>query len=249
MNRGEFLSAAFLTGCEACIEEIAVIFGIQCDEHPFEVCLAVQAALADNGLYLTPALPKGDLRSPRLVACALAKAGPDDVFRDIGAGESASLEFKSTLLFDVRRSRAVPDSPRDQLKSEEVLHSALKTIAAFLNSEGGVLLMGVEDDGSILGIEQDYEYCGDAEIDSWELTLRDLIQTRFYDGRSVNNFVRLSFVDIDGRCVARVVVTRRSQISYLKGKSGNYELYVRQGNRTVCLSLPEAEQLWRNRGV
>lgn len=249
MNRGEFLSAAFLTGCEACIEEIASIFGIQGDEHPFEVCLAVQAALAENGLQITPPLPKGDLRSPRLVACALAKAAPDDIFRDIAAGESALLEFKSTLIFDVQRSRAAPQSTREQLKSDDVILSALKTIAAFLNSDGGVLLIGVENDGSIFGLAQDYEYCGDAGNDTWELTLRNLIQTRFHDGRSVNNFVRLSFVEIDGRCVARVVVTRRNQFSYVKGKSGEYELYIRQGNRTVRLSLPEAEQLWRARGT
>lgn len=249
MNRGEFLSAAFLTGCEACIEEIACIFGIQGDEHPFEVCLAVETVLAEHGLHLTPPLPKGDLRSPRLVAGVLAKPGPDDVFRDIAAGESAQLEFKSTLLFDVRRSRAVPESTSEQLKSEEVLHSSLKTIAAFLNSEGGILLVGVEDDGSIFGIESDYGYCGDAHRDSWELTFRDLIQNRFYDGRSVNNFVRLSYVEIEGRYVARVVVTRRNQLSYLKGKSGDFELFIRQGNRTARLSLPEVEQLWRARNA
>ncbi len=247
MNRGEFLTAAFLTGCEACIEEIACVFGIQRDEHPFEVCLAVETVLAEHGLHLTPPLPKGDLHSPRLVAGLLVKSAPDDVFRDIAAGESALLEFKSTLLFDVRRFRAAPESTREQLKSEEVLHSSLKTIAAFLNSEGGVLVIGVEDDGSIFGVDSDYGYCGDAGKDSWELTFRGLVQNRFYDGRSVNNFVRLSFVEIAGRAVVRILVTRRNQMSYLKGKSGDFELFIRQGNRTVRLSLPEAEQLWRSR--
>ena len=34
-------------------------------------------------------------------------------------------------------------------------HSVLKTIAAFLNTEGGDLLIGVGDDGAVTGIEQD----------------------------------------------------------------------------------------------
>ena len=34
-------------------------------------------------------------------------------------------------------------------------HAVLKTIAAFLNTEGGDLLIGVADDGSIIGIERD----------------------------------------------------------------------------------------------
>ena len=34
-------------------------------------------------------------------------------------------------------------------------HAALKTIAAFLNTEGGDLLIGVDDDRRVLGIEHD----------------------------------------------------------------------------------------------
>lgn len=34
-------------------------------------------------------------------------------------------------------------------------HAVLKTIAAVLNTEGGNLLIGVADDGSIIGIERD----------------------------------------------------------------------------------------------
>jgi hypothetical protein len=247
MNRGEFLSAAFLTGCETCIEDVARVFSIQLDEHPFETCLAVQNVLLEHGLTLTPPLPKGDLKSPRLIAGAPTKICVDDVLREIAEGESALLEFKSTLFFDVRKSRANPGASRDELKSEEVLHSSLKTIAAFLNSDGGVLLVGVQDDGSFYGIEEDFHYCGDRSTDSWELTLRDLIQARFHDGRSVNSFVRTAHVTSEGKCIVRVTVTKRSNLSYLKGKGADYDLYIRQGNRTVKLSLPEAEELWLTR--
>ena len=34
-------------------------------------------------------------------------------------------------------------------------HAVLKTVGAFLNTEGGDLLIGVADDGSIVGIERD----------------------------------------------------------------------------------------------
>jgi len=51
-------------------------------------------------------------------------------------------------------------SPRWNLKEDRqddkgVTHAVLKTIAAFLNTEGGDLLIGVADDGSIVGIERD----------------------------------------------------------------------------------------------
>jgi type I restriction enzyme, R subunit len=64
----------------------------------------------------------------------------------IKRGESKTLEFKSTLRWSLKEDR------RDD---KGVTHAALKTIAAFLNTDGGDLLIGVGDDGSIVGIEAD----------------------------------------------------------------------------------------------
>jgi hypothetical protein len=64
----------------------------------------------------------------------------------IKRGESKTLEFKATLRWDVRENRQ-----DDKL----ITHAVLKTIAAFLNTEGGDLLIGVADDGAIVGIDMD----------------------------------------------------------------------------------------------
>jgi len=64
----------------------------------------------------------------------------------INRGESKTLEFKATLRWNLR------ENPKDD---KAITHSALKTIAAFLNTSGGDLLIGVSDDGKVTGIEQD----------------------------------------------------------------------------------------------
>ncbi len=64
----------------------------------------------------------------------------------IKQGESKTLEFKSTLRWNL-----VEDRKDDKV----ITHAALKTVAAFLNTEGGDLLLGVADDGSVVGIEVD----------------------------------------------------------------------------------------------
>jgi type I restriction enzyme R subunit len=64
----------------------------------------------------------------------------------IKAGESKTLEFKSTLRWSLKEERQ---------DDKGVTHAVLKTIAAFLNTEGGDLLIGVADDGSIVGVEKD----------------------------------------------------------------------------------------------
>ncbi len=61
--------------------------------------------------------------------------------------EGAHLEYKSTL-----RTRAETGELFKPLQT-----ASLKTVAAFLNSrEGGTLLIGVADDGSVFGLDSDY---------------------------------------------------------------------------------------------
>ena len=64
----------------------------------------------------------------------------------IKRGESKTLEFKSTLRWSLKENKE---------DSKGVTHASLKTIAAFLNTEGGDLIIGVADDGSIVGVDQD----------------------------------------------------------------------------------------------
>ena len=61
----------------------------------------------------------------------------------IAEGESDELEFKSTLRWDLKEGTV-------SKKLEEVV---LKTVAAFANSQGGTLLIGVDDERQIVGLE------------------------------------------------------------------------------------------------
>jgi Putative DNA-binding domain len=72
--------------------------------------------------------------------------GHRDAEELIKRGESKTLEFKSTIRWSLKEDR------RDD---KFVTHAALKTVAAFLNTDGGDLLIGVADDGAIVGIEAD----------------------------------------------------------------------------------------------
>ena len=63
----------------------------------------------------------------------------------IARGESDELEFKSTL-----RTNLSTGKP-----GKEIEYAWMKTLTAFMNTDGGTLLIGVEDDGTVLGIEPD----------------------------------------------------------------------------------------------
>ena len=69
----------------------------------------------------------------------------DNIALLVARGESKTLEFKSTMRWDLRQAK----------KSDSITHASLKTLAAFLNTDGGTLLIGVDDQGSAVGIEMD----------------------------------------------------------------------------------------------
>ena len=85
----------------------------------------------------------------------------------IKQGEGAHLEFKSTLRYDLKKKKI------NKLLEKVVL----KSIAAFNNSDGGLLLIGVDDAGKILGLKADYRTLKKPDKDGFELHLRSLIYT------------------------------------------------------------------------
>ena len=87
----------------------------------------------------------------------------------IAAGESQSLEFKSTARFDVKQNKTGP-------YLERVI---VKTIAAFLNTKGGTLVIGVEDNGTVYGLTEDYKLCGNKGRDGFENWLMQTLMKDF----------------------------------------------------------------------
>ena len=80
-------------------------------------------------------------------------------------------------------------------KLEEVI---MKTVAAFANSHGGTLLIGVDDDGDVLGPRSRLQLAGRADRDSFELHLRNLLSQQF-GPTFVTSKVAIKFHAIEGQ--------------------------------------------------
>lgn len=152
----------------------------------------------------------------------------------IQRGESSTLEFKASLQWDIRKDE----------KGTYLRHEVLKTIVAFLNSEGGLLVIGVEDDGNVLGLEEDVRLAG-GDIDSFEQLLTNLIKE--YIGPEYSPFIKPRFEQVDGRTVAAVEVDQATEPAFLRWQ-GDKEFFVRLGNTTRELN---AEEAWKymNMGI
>lgn len=139
----------------------------------------------------------------------------------IADGESNVLEFKASARWSHGTDK--------KGKSEQII---AKSISGFMNSEGGILIIGVTDDGEVSGIESDYETLSKASRDGFELFLTQLVGDKI-TGPSAS-LCRISFQDIEGSDVCRVDVAASAKPVFtcpLNSKE-HTDFWVRQGNRT-----------------
>ena len=150
----------------------------------------------------------------------------------IAEGESDELEFKSTLRWDVKEGMI-------NKKLEEVI---MKTVAAFANSQGGTLLIGVGDDGEVIGLEPDYHSLGGVDRDKFELHLRNLLNQQFGTG-FVTSKVVVKFHEVEEKEVCQIETAAAKEPVIMKVKDKNGQLtekfYARSGNSSQEIPLSE----------
>ena len=149
--------------------------------------------------------------------------------------ESKTLEFKATLRYSLQENRI----------DDRVTHAVLKTIAAFLNTEGGDLVVGVADNRTIIGIEPD----GFENDDRFMLHLAQVVRNALGDRASTCIDPRTQVVE--GKTVCLVTCQRSPEPVFLKWKgmeqSPEGDFYVRSGPSSVCLSPESAREYIRTR--
>ena len=120
------------------------------------------------------------------------------------AGESDSVEFKSTLRCDLR-------SKEVNKKLEYVI---AKTIAAFMNSEGGNLFIGVDDNQNILGLTDDIATLSKSNIDGFELHLLEIIKK--YIGAGLISHIKISFPAVEDTQICRIKISKSGKPVFTK---------------------------------
>ncbi len=248
-NLGQMFSKVSRGLAEYSLTELFDVLGFDQQVSTLSKVQMVGAKLSELELTLIPDTTIGELNTPRRVIFSDRKAiTPEYCAKEIEQGEGGRLEFKSSLLFDHKRAIAQPDAPMQQLKSESVLHSSLKSIAAFLTSGGGVLYIGVDDEMQPIGIEYDFQ-CMTSEAerrncDQWQLIFRTFVRDKFKEGQAINDYIECSVVNLQEKPVVRVEVAPRRALSFLREGSG-YALYTRQGNQTVQITVDRFEESWQ----
>jgi hypothetical protein len=161
----------------------------------------------------------------------------DIVSEIIAEGETTYVEFKPAIWYDYGRAR---NDPNYKLKREaHVSDNIVRTVAGFLNSEGGTLFVGVSDDGDSYGLEGDLSLTGRKDWDGLENELNQLIS------QSVSNEVcaakvKISFPLFQNKKIAKIDIMKAVAPVFMKTESHQNKFYVRIGNATNTMSVESA---------
>lgn len=117
----------------------------------------------------------------------------------LSAGETDTVEFKSTGRKNLHTGQKDPG----------IEWSLVKSVVAFLNRYGGTVLVGVDDGGGLVGIEQDYPFVKSRNRDGWVLWMTDVVSKTA--GTVAATDLRVRCHEIDGKTIARIDVTPAAQ--------------------------------------
>lgn len=137
--------------------------------------------------------------------------------------ESTRLEFKARLMGGSANYR--------------LEDAVTKAIAGMLNAYGGIVLVGVADDGSIVGIEQDYQELSKKNRDGFKLHLTSYVAGKL--GTGILPLLQTKIEKVDGHDVCAIEINPSSRPVYFKEKNFQH-FYVRTQNSTRPFSMEEA---------
>ena len=164
--------------------------------------------------------------------------GPTEISTEeiIAQGESKHVEFKQTGRVNLTTKQ------RDPIIEQMVV----KSIAGFMNADGGTLLIGVTDSGEVHGIETDLKTLGKRQNpDGFALWLNGLLDNRL--GPVATAGAKFQFDTFPDGTVCRVDISPSTAPTFVKGKKGEATFYVRLNNATRLLNTAEALEYVQSR--
>tara|TARA_B110000196_G_C21053254_1_gene618485 strand:+ start:75 stop:1133 length:1059 start_codon:yes stop_codon:yes gene_type:complete len=152
----------------------------------------------------------------------------------IKSSESETLEFKSTLKWDIRENRA----------NSSLVFGCVKTIAGFLNNKGGILIIGYDDDNEVVhGLEKDYPHMGQkrCNYDGWQQYFISQINDTL--GKTINRYFTIEPIPYNGKTLAKIRVQSSPEPVFTKHDNTEGNFFVRIHGQTEKLN-PQETQKW-----
>ncbi len=151
------------------------------------------------------------------------------------AGENHSVEFKTDALWSAKYSAEDIKNHRPQTSELHVFGKAAskviiaKTLAAFLNSDGGHLVIGFKEGknglpNETVGVDVEFAKLKDPSIDGYRRMITEIVKDYFpsFVFNMFNNHFKISFEELDGKILCVVTVKKSEKRVFLKLQKKDY---------------------------
>lgn len=160
---------------------------------------------------------------------SVGEAGIDDL---INEGESLDLELKASYQWNYDK----------QKQDDEYEYAVFRTVAAFANTKGGTLILGVNDEGNVAGLAQDISY-----IESDVEEFRKYMHNRFIEvfGKEfVKKYLKIEFLDFKEEVICKIEIIGSEKPVFLPHIFDNFKkvFYIRTGSSSSSISGEELNQ-------
>ena len=143
--------------------------------------------------------------------------------------ENKHLEFKSSFMWDYK----------EQKMNKDLQKSVMKNIAAFMNTNGGTIIIGIDDSRKVVGLAPDFALINKNDSDGFENVFNMAIAKML--GIEFREHIDIVFEEINGKTICVIYIQSSLQPVYLTYKD-NEAFYIRTGNSSHPLSVKKATE-------
>jgi hypothetical protein len=151
------------------------------------------------------------------------------VERLLQEGENEDVEFKASLRWDYKERRV----------NKELEYAVAKSVAGFMNAKGGILIIGVTDEKTPVGLDLDYNTLKKKNSDGFVLHLIQILNN--YLGKEYSAFLSANIIHFKGKDICRIDVLPSSKPVYVV-RDGQEEFFLRALASTQPMQIKEAHE-------
>lgn len=218
---------------------------------PLESLAKLQDIIDQFDLKMDPPIGVGGLEAERVIKRYTNNDFLSAKIKEIlNQGEGQRIEFKSSIFIDTKKKEYNPGLDVGQCVDQRLKQKLSREMAAFLNSDGGVILLGVSDEGGLRGCDDDFSTfpAGGSTSDKADLIVKQIIDQNFLEPESVFDRVSVECARLDGKSIVILDILPKKRLSFLKEPEPS-RLYIRMGSHAVPIPYEKIEEYFELRRI
>jgi len=167
-----------------------------------------------------------------------------EFIRNLHMDETQVVEFKETFSYPTNPEKEISEITRSDKK--KVQFYVAKTIAAFANSVGGTLYIGVRDrTKEVIGLDRDYQLLRDGrkDADGLGVLMKSSLEGFFGRRSRIFEYVKIRFIQYNGADIC-VIKNTQSDMAFIPNFDSQDHFFVRHGDTSLKYTANDFLDYW-----